>query len=108
MTLENAAPPALEKLEEDLGFALGQQLDQLSDSLWENLCVSFALESMATSDVGMRISRNIKTLLSSFFAVKSLWLLECKSDFKVVVGSVFRAEGGKLLLHWEHPHFFYN
>ena len=95
MSSEPGESISFEKLEEEVSFAMIERLNQLSRAFWENLRVSCLLESLAFSDVGGRVSANMTSLLSSFFMVKQLWVLECTEQCRAMSGSLFETGSGR-------------
>jgi hypothetical protein len=87
---------SFENLEEEINFAMIEKLNQLSKTFWDNLRVSCILESLAVSNIGMRISRNISSLLGNFFTVKNLWVLECQNKYNDVQGFNYKIPSGKI------------
>ena len=83
-----------ENLEEEITFAMIERLNRLSKTIWENLRVSCILESMAVSDVTTRISNNIGSLLSEFFMIKNLWIIEYKHSSRKIQGHYFDLRNG--------------
>jgi hypothetical protein len=84
-----------ENLEEEINFAMIEKLNELSKTFWDNFRISCILESLAVSNIGMRISRNMSLLLGNFFPIKNIWFLDCKDSFKNVQGYNYQIPKGK-------------
>ena len=91
-----------DRLETNLGTShsgllsgINEEWTALENCFWKNVRISSILESVASLDVNQRISRNLMSMLHSFFRIKSLWTLEYEDTKGEVIGFNFGVKANK-------------